>query len=100
MSNQVCANVNKVTNIVTKDSYFEIIISDNYNSGSMLISEDKIPKTDIEALQYLKDYGSDESTGICDVVDAILEYRWSIFINGTNYSWEEIKHIFDIEEKE
>ena len=94
MSNRIFIDVNKVTNVVTNDSFFEITISDNYNSGEVLITEEQIPKTDIEALQYLKDYGSDESTGVCDVIDALLEYKYGVTINGTHYSWEEIKHLF------
>ena len=98
MSNHISVDVNKVTNIVSNNSYYEISITDAYNIGSINIEEEQIPKTDIEALRYLKDMGSDVSNEICDILDAILEYKYEITINDTNYEWDEIKHIFDIEE--
>ena len=98
MSNHVSVDVNKVTNIVSKNSYHEISITDSYNIGSINIEEEQIPKTDIEALQYLKDMGSDVSNEICDIIDAILEYQYGVTINDTHYDWDEIKHIFEVDD--
>ena len=99
MSNRAYANVNKVTNIVTNNSYFEIDIFDNHNYGSVIIEEEQIPKTDIDALKYLRDNGSYESDDVCDLIDSLLEYNNGITINDTFYEWEEIKHIFGMDEE-
>ena len=66
-----------------------------------LLKEEDIPETDIDALQYLIDYGSDESSNICDVIDSLLEYQKGLTINNTYYDWDEIKHLFGLmEDKE
>lgn len=94
MSNQYYINTNEVKNTKTNEIHLEIEIFDNYGTGSVEVEEAEMPETDIEALQYLKEYGSDESDLVGDVVDGIQEYSASVTINDTSYSWDEIKHIF------
>ena len=77
-------------------SYIEVKVFDDYNSGSSEISSgcEVNLKDDLDILQYCKDYGSEESLGICDVIDSLLENTKGITINNTYYGWSEIKHIF------
>ena len=96
MSNQIYIDCNKVENVVSKTIHYEIKTWDNYNSGDTSIGEDEIPANDLDCLQYCKDYGSDASIGICDVIDGILEFCSGVTINATWYEWEEIKHIFGV----
>ncbi len=98
MSNPIYINVNEVKNIATKTVLCSIEIQDSYNSGSVRIEDEQIPKTDLEALQYLIKDGSVESKSVCDVVDSILENEKGVTINGTSYDWDEIKHLFEDEE--
>ncbi len=98
MPNTIFINVNKVENVVTKKIYHEIEVWDDYNSASISITKEDIPKTDLDALQYCIDYGSDDCLGLSDVIDAILEYRSCVTINGTFYDWNEIKQLFGLEE--
>jgi len=95
MSNLARINTNKVENVKTGQVYFELDIYDNYNYGSINITKEQTSMTDLESLQYLKDMGSDESANICDLIDSLLEYQNGLFINGTWYSWDEIKHFFE-----
>jgi len=99
MSNAIFIDTNKVENLITKAVEYEIRIWDNYNSGDISITKEEIPANDLLALQYLIDIGSDESKNVCDVVDALLEYQCGVTINGTYYSWEEIKHLFHIKDE-
>ena len=94
MSNLARVNVNKVENVKTNKIYYEIDISDSYNYGSIDIEEEEIPETDIDALQYLIDYGPDESENITDLIDSLIEYEKGLFINDIWYDWNEVKHLF------
>jgi len=96
MSNAIFIDVNKIENVITKTIYYAIEVWDNYNSGSTCIEKEEIPKTDIEALRYCKDISSDIAGDFCDVIDVIEEYEIGVTINGTFYSWDEIKHIFGV----
>ena len=96
MSNRAYANVNKVENIKTGKVSYEINIFDNYEYGSVSIESDQTSMTDIEVLQYLKDYGSDESTNVFGLIDSLLHSKVGITINDTFYKWNKIKHLFGL----
>lgn len=100
MANIFFIDVNKVENIVTKTICYEIKIWDSYNNSSFSIEEEEIPDNDLDALQHCIEIGSDMSQNVCDIVDAILEYKKGVNINSTFYDWDEIQHLFDIEEEE
>ncbi len=84
------------TDLDKNTSQIEVRAYDDYNRGDSQITPDSGVdlENDLDILQYCKDYGSDESKGICDVIDSLLEYAKGVIINGTEYNWEEIKHIF------
>jgi len=99
MSNRVYANVNKVENVKTGKIYYEIDIYDAYEYGSIDIEKEQIPATDLDLLQHLIDYGSDESEKITGILDFLLEHGKGITINDTLYDWGEIKHLWGLEEE-
>ena len=77
-------------------TWIEARIYDDYNTGEIIIPPDNGVdiENDLDILQYCKDYGSDDSAGMCDVIDSILEYQKGITINATFYDWNELKHLF------
>lgn len=103
MSNQICLETVEVKRTYGSNeaSWIEARIFDNYNNGETIIPKEDCGvnlKDDLSILQYCKDYGSDDSAGMCDVIDSLLENQKGLTINGTFYEWEEIKHLFDISE--
>ena len=97
MSNTYYVDVNKVENVKSGNFFYEIAMRDDYNRGSIDITEEEIPKTDIDTLRYCLDNRIDAYDGLCDVIDAILEYQSCVTINNTHYSWNEIKYLFSDE---
>ncbi len=100
MSNAIYIDVNKVENVVSKAISYVIEVWDDYNQGSTSIIEEEVPQTDIDALICCITYSADGSSDISDVINAIEEYQEKVTINGTEYSWDEIKNLFDNEENE
>lgn len=95
MSNTTFINANKIINFANGKVSFSIEIEDDYNSGSVSLDIEEMPKTDLDALQYLIDFGTDLSKDVSDLVDAILEYEYGVYINNTPYDWVDIKHLFN-----
>lgn len=95
MSNRYYSNINKVENVKTGDIYYEIDIFDDYGYGSVDVTEEQTTMNDMETLQYLKDIGSDMSSGVCGVIDGLFEQQKGITINKTFYDWDEIKQVFE-----
>ena len=94
MSNSIGVDVNKVENVISKTTYFEITAWDDYNNGSISLEEVQLPTTDIETLQLCQSHGSECSIGIYDVISTISEFEKGVTVNGNFYEWEEIKHLF------
>ena len=70
-----------------------ISVYDDYANGTVTV-ESRFDD-DLELLQYCKDMASDEDASVCDVIDGILEYGIGVTINGVDYTWNQIEHIFE-----
>jgi len=104
MSNLAFIETVNVTKTFEDDSKarLEVKVWDNYAEGSADCSADGLVdiEDELSILQFCKDYASEDSKAVCDVIDSLYEYEKGVNINGTFYSWDEIKHIFKDEENE
>ena len=93
MSNPIDIKTQKVEKTYSEEeARFEIVVSDNYQEGSLPV--DEIPDDPMEILQLCKDIGSDVSKAVCDIIDWVLENGVGVNINDDFYDWDAIKHIF------
>jgi len=81
-----------------KDSAWICVrMQDGYSTGQVDIpTEDSGVNIydNLGILEWCKDFGSDDSVEMADLIDYIIEEECSVTINGTEYSWDEIKHLF------
>lgn len=98
MSNQVFIEQHEVTVWHSRQQHISVVVYDDYNSGDAIL--ESIFEDDLQLLLWCKNIGSDMSDGICDVLDGVLEHGYPIIINGAEYTWDKIKHIFEVEDDE
>lgn len=100
MSNRVNIERRKIEKIRTGRTWFEVYISDDYNSGSIefnsLLENDLDLLKECLSVQYLSQYCKEVSS----LLDHIDEFERGVYIDDTWYDWEEIKHVFKEVKKE
>ena len=96
MSNSVYIETQKVEKTYTEEeTRLQIHVADNYAEGAFDV--DDIPDDPMKILQLCKDIGSGVSSNIGSIIDFVLEQQIGVNINTVFYGWDEIKHVFGMD---
>lgn len=86
--------LNKINYFDKKKRYIAIEVFDSSNFDCFLVDEKDVPKNGLETLLYVMENGADFSVLIKNMIKSVKTKQKVVCINGTEFSWEEIKHLF------